>query len=110
MTAGPETKLVARIVKAIRAEWPDAWCFKVHGNPYQSSGIPDLLIVVEGRLVGIEVKARRPGESEAHARGRVTLQQQAEINRLRAAGATAGSALSVEEATALVRRALDPRG
>lgn len=107
MAAGPETRLVRKIVKAILAEWPSAWCFKVQGNPYQSAGVPDLLVVVSGRLVGIEVKAQRPGESEEHALGRVTLRQWATIEALRRAGATAGPALSVEDSLALVSHALD---
>lgn len=106
MARGPETALVAAIVRAIAAEWPSAWTFKVQGNPFQSAGIPDLLVVVSGLLVGIEVKAPRPGESEQHALGRVTLRQWAAIEALRRAGATAGPALSVEDAVGLVRHAL----
>jgi len=106
MARGPETLLVLRIVRAIRDEWPTAWVFKAHGNPYQSGGAPDLLVVVDGLLIGMEVKAQRRGESYARALRRVTLRQWAVIEDLRRAGATAGPVLSVDEALALVRHAL----
>jgi hypothetical protein len=106
MARGPEGLLVAAIVREVRANWPEAWTFKVHGNPYQAAGAPDLLVIVRGLLVGIEVKARRRGESYAHAMERVTLRQWSRIEDLRRAGATAGPALSVDEAVALVRHAL----
>lgn len=107
MARGPETRLVTRVVEALRKEWPDCWTLKVQGNPYQSAGVPDLLVVVNGLLIGIEVKAQRPRESVEHALARVTLRQWASIEALRRAGATAGPALSVEDALALVRYALE---
>ncbi len=59
--AGPETRLVQRIVEAIRREYPRAWVQKIHGGPYQTAGIPDLFVVIAGRLLALEVKARRRG-------------------------------------------------
>lgn len=106
MSSGPETKLVAKMRKAIEERWPDSYSVKISGGPYQSAGLPDLIVVVEGWIVGIEVKAQRPGESYEHALGRVTLRQQARINDLRKAGAVAGPALTVAEAVALVEQAL----
>lgn len=33
------------------------WHFKVFGNAFQESGIPDLLGCVNGRLIGLEIKS-----------------------------------------------------
>lgn len=102
MGVQPETRLVRRIVTAIEDRYPDAWVRKVHGGPYQHAGIPDLLVCVNGKLVGLEVKHQKPGESEGHARGRATELQRAEIKAMYEAGAIAGVVLSVEEALELV--------
>lgn len=103
--AGPETRLVDRMRRAIVARWPDAFVVKIHGNPYQTAGLPDLLVVVGGRLVGVEVKAPRAGESREHALSRVTLRQRDVLDRLARAGAISGVALTVEEAVELVASA-----
>lgn len=95
---GPETRLVNRIRDAIKAEHPDAWVMKVHGGSYQTAGTPDLLVCVQGRLVAIEVKAPKPGESREATYGRVTPLQRAVLASLLRAGAVAGVALSVEDA------------
>lgn len=102
MAQKPETILVNNIKAAIIESYPEAWVFKVFGNPYQTVGVPDLLVCVEGHLVAIEVKAQRQGESELRARSRVTPTQTAQIEALRRAGATAGVAISVGEALDLV--------
>lgn len=103
--AQPETELVNRMRRAIKTRWPDAFVVKLHGNPYQTAGLPDLLVVLRGRTVGIEVKAPRIGESREHALGRVTMRQQAVLDDLAEAGAVAGVALTVDEAVELVARA-----
>lgn len=97
-----ETQLTARIVAAIEREYPSAWVLKVHGNGYQRVGIPDLLVCVAGRLVGLEVKHQKPGESVEHLLGRVRAVQAAEIDKLRRAGATAAVVWTVEQALAEV--------
>lgn len=102
-----EAGLVKRIVKAIKQEHPSAWIFNVHGGPMQMVGVPDLIICVEGKLVGAEVKFQRPGESEQHARGRASASQISQIEQIRRAGGVAGVVLSVEEALSLVRAALE---
>lgn len=33
------------------------WCVKYHGDAFSTAGIPDLLACLDGRFVGIEVKA-----------------------------------------------------
>lgn len=109
MTRGPTTEkgLVNAMMREIREEYPDVWLVKVHGGPYQEAGIPDLIGCVKGRMFAIEAKLHRPGESALAARARTSPMQRVQIERLLAAGASAGVALSVGEALGIVRRALE---
>jgi hypothetical protein len=102
-----ETALVGRIYKAIMREHPTAWVIKIVGHPHQESGLPDLLAVVEGRAVGLEVKNVRPGETHEHAVSRATPGQLVQITRIRRAGAVAEVVTSSEEALAAIRAALE---
>lgn len=101
-----ETKLVKDMVKEVQKRYPAAWVFKVHGNPYQRSGVPDLLICLDGHLFGIEVKAPGRGETDEHARSRTTTKQEIELERLSKAGATTGVAVTVEEMIEIIKGAL----
>jgi len=92
-----ERALTDAIVKAIKRAHPDAWVFKVHGHPGQMVGVPDLLVCHRGRLVGLEVKLPQPGESAAHAVGRATPIQLAQLLAIRRAGGLAAVVLSVAD-------------
>lgn len=98
------------IVKAVKTAYPESWIFKVHGDPYQMSGVPDLLICVRGLLVGAEVKFQRPGESADHARSRATPGQRIQIALINAAGGIAAVVLNPVETLALIERGLARRG
>lgn len=50
---------------------------KIHGGPFQTAGIPDLLIIKEGRAYFLEVK--QPGK-------RPTKLQEQRMNEIRAKG------------------------
>lgn len=53
-----ESTIVASITKAARAAgW---WVMKIHGGPYQMSGVPDLLCIKGGVTKFLEVK--QPGK------------------------------------------------
>ena len=106
MPTQPETRLVGRIRKAIEAEFPSAFVTKIAGGAYQNAGLPDLLVIVFGLAVALEVKCQGPTESEAHARGRETLRQRSVRESIVRAGAVAEVVLSPEEALAAVRRAV----
>lgn len=54
-TGTPEDKMI---------ESPVGWFFKVWGGGYQKSGIPDLLICVNGIFIGCELKAVNGTPSE----------------------------------------------
>ena len=98
-----ETRLVRKMVEAIREEFPDVFVEKIHGGPYQRAGLPDLLVVRDGRVAGLEVKAPAPGESDERARERVTPIQQACLDEMARAGARTAVIVTVEEALAEVR-------
>ena len=52
-----ESNIVAAIVRVAKAAgW---WVMKIHGGPYQLSGVPDLLCLKGGRAMFLEVK--QPG-------------------------------------------------
>lgn len=84
-----ESQLLKQLVGIIKSDYPSAWMLKVHGDGYQRIGTPDLLLCIEGRLLAIEVKHRKPGESIDHMLSRVSALQWHQIELLRAAGATA---------------------
>jgi hypothetical protein len=100
-----ETGLVAAITVAVKKAYPTAWIFNVHGGTYQMAGVPDLLIVIDGLLIGAEVKHQKPGESEQHARERATIIQRKKIADIIAAGGMAGVVLTPAETLELIERA-----
>ena len=56
----PETRLLRKLRVAIQARYPESFSFKVHGSPFQDTGLPDLVCCIQGRFVGIE--AKMPGK------------------------------------------------
>ena len=98
MTTQPEARLQRRIRKALEEEFPSCFFFKVHGGPYQSAGIPDLIGCVNGRFFGLEVKM--PGGKKA------TKLQAATLLKIKNAGGVAFVITSVEEAIGLVQETL----
>jgi len=102
-----ESGVVTAIRKALLREYPNAVIYNVHGGAYQEAGIPDLLLCVQGRFIGLEVKFQRPGESAERARNKASDRQIMQIARINAAGGTAAVVLSAQEALDVVARALD---
>jgi hypothetical protein len=100
--AQPETLLVNKIRAAVKKKYPDSVSFKVHGGPYQTGGVPDLLIFLNGKAAGFEVKKQKPGESEEAARERATLRQKIRIEAFRRAGCRAEVVISVDEVLAVL--------
>jgi hypothetical protein len=99
MTTQPEARLQRRIRKALEEYFFGSFWFKVHGGPYQSAGIPDLLGCVDGRFCALEVKV--PGGKGA------TRLQLATIDKIRKAGGIAGVVTSSQEAIDLVQRSME---
>lgn len=82
-----EKQLVKKIMTKLQREYGGFW-FKVHGNPYQRRGLPDIIGCVQGRFIGLEVK--RPGRSATDIQ-KVTLEWIAQ------AGGVTGTIHSWEE-------------
>lgn len=99
-----EKQVERAIREAILEAEPRAWSLKVHGGPYQDVGVPDLLFCIEGRLLAIEVKVRKPGESREAMQNRVSLNQRRQLTALTRAGAVAGVATTPDEALGLLDR------
>ena len=94
----PETALQNRIRDAITKRWPDTYIIKVHGNPYQMAGVPDLLMCVQGKFIGIEVKM--PGNAP-------TALQYVHMERIKTAGGGAAWVNNVEDAVIFVRQCIE---
>lgn len=105
-----EQQLQDNIWAEVIFHFPNAWIFHPVGGPYQKPGIPDLLICIDGLLIGMEIKHPKPGESVEHARARATPQQRKEIRAINAAGGMAGVVTSVPEAMDLIRRTFVKHG
>ena len=80
-----------QIIKHLRSM--GAWVFNVHGSPYQTVGVPDLLVGYKGRFYAMEVK--RPG-------GVLTPVQAKVIEEIKSSGSVAGRVESVEDAMKLL--------
>ena len=61
MASKPETKVVKKILEMLEDSFPGFY-FKTHGGLYQRIGLPDIMGVHRGRLIGIEVKC--PGKED----------------------------------------------
>ena len=93
----PEARLTAAIVRRLRQYKLDGmpiWWMKIGGSALQKRGVPDLLIVLNGRAVFLEVKV--PGNN-------ATPLQLRRLDEIRNAGGVAMVCRTVEEVEAWVR-------
>lgn len=65
-----------------------AYRFKVHGSVYMRAGIPDIIVCLKGRFIGIETKDGNNTPSEL---------QKAHIRQIKKAGGIGFVAYSVED-------------
>ena len=97
MSQTPEGKLTAAVqrrLNQLKAQGVPIWWLKLHGGPMQRRGVPDLLILVAGRALFVELKA--PGK-------RPSPLQQARMNEIEAAKGMAVVAWDVRD----VQQAID---
>ena len=87
MVKGPESLITAKIMTWLKKQ-PRCWCFKVHGNRFQISGLPDIIGLCDGHFFAIEVK--QPDEVP-------TKLQQHFIDLIVSCGGTAFAAHSLDE-------------
>ena len=82
-----EKDITAAILRYLRS-LPECFCFKEHGGPYSTAGIPDIICCYRGRFVAFEVKT---------ATGRPSKLQEIAISKIKAAKGEAFIVRSVEE-------------
>lgn len=73
---GPEKQFENKI-KAFLGNLPNTYFFKYWAGPYSKSGIPDIICCINGKFVGIEIKAEN---------GRPSALQERNIELIRKAG------------------------
>lgn len=97
---GPETKLVKKMRDAGRAMYGDRLVtVKYHGSQFGESGVSDLLCVLDGVFVAVEVKApdNYGGNVERALAKGPTVKQRLFVNRVLAAGGCGGFAATIEQ-------------
>lgn len=78
-----ESNLVKKVETYIKTTFKEkAWFFNIGGNASQRSGVPDILVCINGRLIGLELK-REDGT------GRPSKQQEIECRKINNAGGIA---------------------
>lgn len=85
----PETKLVKKI-KDYLSTYNNAMFLKIHGGPFQQPGISDLIGIIDGRFVAIEVKM-------PDAKRGLTLLQKDFIDKVISCGGVAFCARCIED-------------
>jgi hypothetical protein len=100
MATNPESKLVRRIITALKKAF-GGWYAKIHVGQYQSAGTPDLLFCVRGWFFAFEVKTPKGGNPSAI--------QEYNLKKIRQAGGIGRCVRSPAEAVAVVRSTLDAR-
>lgn len=98
--SGPETRLVKKMRDAGKAKYGDRLVsIKYHGSAYSEAGVSDLLNVLDGVFVAVEVKAPESygGSVERALAEGPTLKQRAFLARVAKAGGVAAVAATVEQ-------------
>lgn len=98
--SGPETRLVKKMRDAGAAKYgPRLVTIKYHGSQYGEAGVSDLLCVLDGVFIAVEVKAPESygGSVERALAEGPSTKQRAFTNRVLAAGGVAGFAATVEQ-------------
>lgn len=97
--ANPTEKWITKRIMNYLRNVPGSFCRKIHGNPLQSAGLPDILFIHNGKPWFFEVK--RPGNT-------ATSLQLHTIGQLREAGAIAHVVMSVEDVQNLLKDQIKP--
>jgi hypothetical protein len=56
-----ERDFLLSFMAEVKKRRPNMWSFKVHGEPMQVRGVPDILMCYEGLFLGLEFKIIRGG-------------------------------------------------
>lgn len=87
------TKSILKYLKTL----PRCFFWKEHGGIYGTSGIPDIIVCIDGRFIALEVKTQK---------GKTTPLQNAAIRKIRSSGGFAFVVRSVEEAKNAINSAM----
>ena len=98
ISAHKERFYQAKIMQAIRANYPSAFVWKAQAGPYSCRGIPDICAIIHGRFFALEVK--RPDI------GRLSKIQEKTIREIQRAGGIAAVVSYPEQALAIIQNAL----
>lgn len=93
----PETKLQEKIRKHLQKEFGGIW-HKIHGGPYQKSGIGDIIGCCKGYYFNLEVKQDKLGKKYEP-----TELQQNQIDEVNNNGGCGACVKSIEQAEQVVR-------
>ena len=93
----PETKLVKKIIKALEKQFSPSLWTKIHGGPYQVTGISDIIGCYKKEFYALEVKV--PGKEHT-----VTARQQLFIDLINLAGGHGTMITSVDQGISFVTR------
>lgn len=97
---GPETKLIKKMREAGQKKYGTRLVtVKYHGNQFGESGVSDLLNVLDGVFVAVEVKAPETygGSVERALEKGPTTKQRLFVARVQKAGGVAGFAATVDQ-------------
>lgn len=89
-----EAKLQRQIRKRLEEEIGGLW-IKIHGGPYSSEGVSDIIGCLAGKFIAFEVKL--PGKEKT-----LTRLQQKFIDKVKAQGGIAGMVTSFEDCCKLL--------
>lgn len=89
-----ETAFTKKIIHFLRQQ--GVWVRKLHGNQYQCAGLPDLLCLVKGHALFLEVKV---------GSNKTTAKQDYEIAAIRSAGASAAVVRTMEDVEHALKQA-----
>lgn len=93
----PEAELQSAVVQYLEVRFGSrVWILNHRGGIGQRSGIPDLLICLDGRFLALEIKA-------SSGKGRLGPHQKLELEAIRQAGGKAAVVASFEELEEVLR-------
>lgn len=94
-----ETSLKRRVLSALKTQHPGSVVFKIADK--FTAGIPDLIIVINGRVIWIELKTPK---------GKVSNIQQYTIDKINSAGGRAYICRSVDEVMNVMEKEVSENG
>lgn len=96
-----EAQIVKKMIVALR-KLPKTEASKIHGDPFQERGIPDIMGTHDG--YGFVIEAKRPGKER-----NLSKYQALKLKRYRDAGARVGVATTVKQAVAIATGKKKPK-